>query len=185
VRSGTASRRHAETMRLLRSGGGYTGLVGTVSCVCAFLLACCKQGHGVYIRVDSTPSLLIRTRSSTPFASRSTPTARAGYVTVTPLSSQRASSHRQKRSGSICAVVPSRLMTSMVPSCVRRNHSGAPPAPSPSCVTGTASALLVPFSSQSSPLPLMADSLSCESEMPVLGLYPHVAFPLFSSASRL
>lgn len=43
----------------------------------------------------------------------------------------------------------------------------------------------MPFSSQSSPDPEMADSESCEREMPVDWLYPHVWRPECASASDL
>jgi hypothetical protein len=107
----------------------------------------------------STPSWLIRTPFSTP-CSRDTDNALAGLCTCTPLSLHLANIHRQNLSGSICAVVPSRLMTSMLPSFVHLSHSGPTLPSSPNRSWLATCALLFPLSNQSSPLPLTASSLS-------------------------
>lgn len=115
--------------------------------------------------LSSLPS--IRTPLNTRFASRSTSVALAGYITLTPFSSTLLSNHLQNLSGSICAVVPSLDITSMMPSFVLLNHSGPLTSSSQGRLWVASCARLVPFSSQSSPDPEMADSESWDKEMPV------------------
>lgn len=104
---------------------------------------------------------------NTPLASRSTSVAVAGNITLTPLSCILLNNHLQNLSGSICAVVPSLDITSMMPSFVLLNHSGPLTSSSHGRLWLASCARLVPFSSQSSPDPEIADSESCDSEMPV------------------
>ncbi len=103
----------------------------------------------------------------------------AGLCTCTPLSRHRSNNHLQNSCGSICAEVPSRVITSMVPSPTRLSHFGPLCSSSQGRLWFASCALLVPLSSQSSPVPFSRASLSWLREIPVDLVYPQFAWPEF------